>query len=301
MMDESIVNEVLHDDEFEHPKFYQQIFRLLEDMRVFNHIRNERPSTSKLIDLRLQTRLSYTESQIKFYKTKTVYTDLLFLYLEKAFLSQNFFDIPMMHSQLDDILNSMFQYLPNFFQNETSEDNMYLAQRIMFQIDDMLTKDMLNEYYHLPRRVYEAIHEMTFDELKRTDASNVDGKDNTSEDTDSETAEAETNAQDSKSEGGAYLEMELHEGENSEVISDNDTAREGDSTDDMTDMMTKKGRGSDNTLNNDEGGSIGENTSFALKGINENVEIKWNVPDIEPDYLLEYQNVKTMFNLKLRI
>ena len=93
----------------------------------------------------------------------------------------------MMHSQLDDILNSMFQYLPNFFQNETSEDNMYLAQRIMFQIDDMLTKDMLNEYYHLPRRVYEAIHEMTFDELKRTDASNVDGKDNTSEDTDSET------------------------------------------------------------------------------------------------------------------
>ena len=146
----------------------------------------------------------------------------------------------MMHSQLDDILNSMFQYLPNFFQNETSEDNMYLAQRIMFQIDDMLTKDMLNEYYHLPRRVYETIHEMTFDELKRTDASNVDGKDNTSEDTDSETAEAETNAQDSKSEGGAYLEMELHEGENSEVISDNDTAREGDSTDDMTDMMTKR-------------------------------------------------------------
>ncbi len=68
------------------------------------------------------------------------------------------------------------------------------SQRIMFQIDDMLTKDMLNEYYHLPRRVYEAIHEMTFDELKRTDASNVDGKDNTSEDTDSETAEAETNA-----------------------------------------------------------------------------------------------------------
>ena len=54
------------------------------------------------------------------------------------------------------------------------------------------------------------------------------------------TLRLETNAQDSKSEGGAYLEMELHEGENSEVISDNDTAREGDSTDDMTDMMTKR-------------------------------------------------------------
>ena len=103
----------------------------------------------KLIDLRLQTRLSYTESQIKFYKTKLFILIYYFIF-RKAFLSQNFFDIPMMHSQLDDILNSMFQYLPNFFQNETSEDNMYLAQRIMFQIDDMLTKDMLNEYYHLP-------------------------------------------------------------------------------------------------------------------------------------------------------
>ena len=37
--------------------------------------------------------------------------------------------------------------------------------------------------------------------------------------------------------------MELHEGENSEVMADNDTAREGDSTDDMTDMMTKKVKG----------------------------------------------------------
>ena len=33
--------------------------------------------------------------------------------------------------------------------------------------------------------------------------------------------------------------MELHEGENSDVMSDNDTAREGDSSDDMTDMMIK--------------------------------------------------------------
>lgn len=293
LMDEKIVNEVIHDKAFKHPKFYQQIFRLLEDSRVFNHIRNDRPSTAKIIDLRLQTRLSYTESQIKFYKTKTVYTDLLFLYLERAFLTQNFFEIPTIHAQIDDILNHMFQYLPNFFQNRSSEDNMYLAQRIMFQVDDILKEDMLNEYYHLPKKVYEAIQEMTFEELKRTDAANVDGHDNTNEETDSESAEADTNAEDSKSEGGAYLEMELHEGENSDVMSDNDTAREGDSSDDMTDMMTKKGRGSESTLDNQEGGAIGQNASFALKGINENVEIKWQIPDILPEYLMQYQTVKS--------
>lgn len=41
--------------------------------------------------------------------------------------------------------------------------------------------------------------------------------------------------------GGAYLEMELHEGQNSETLG-NDEAREGDATDDMTDMMTKRAK-----------------------------------------------------------
>ena len=82
-------------------------------------------------------------------------------------------------------------------------------------------------------------------------------KDDSSKEDDIETAEAETKAEDSKSQGGAYLEMELHEGENSEAVSDNDTAREGDASDDMTDMMTKKGKGSNDTIDNQEGGQTG--------------------------------------------
>ena len=242
-MNLSIINQVLHNNDFEHPKFFHQLFKLLEDVRIFEHIRQQRPSTTKMIDLRIETRLSFTESQINFYKTKTVYTDLLFLYLEHAFLSQNFFNIPSIHPAFDDILVHMYQYLPNIFQNQTSEDNMYLAERIMYQVDDLLKEDMLNEYYYLPQKLYEDIYADSFEDLKRTDASNTDGKDNQQTDEDVETAEAETKAADSESKGGAYLEMELHEGENSEVMADNDTAREGDSTDDMTDMMTKKEKG----------------------------------------------------------
>ena len=130
----------------------------------------------------------------------------------------------------------MFQYLPDFFQNESSEDNMYLAQRIMFQIDEMLSHDMLNEYYHLPRKVYEAIHEMSYEDIKRMDASNVDGQDNTNEETDTQhQPKLKQTLKIVNLKVALYLEMELHEGENSDVMSDNDTAREGDSTDDMTD------------------------------------------------------------------
>ncbi|HID1363134.1 TPA: vWA domain-containing protein [Staphylococcus aureus] len=265
MMDVQIVNEVVQDKTFKHPKFYQQLFKLLEDMRVLNSIKVKRPSTAKLIDLRLDTRISYTESQIKVYRTKTQYTDLLFLYLEHAFLSQDFFDIPSIHSDLDDILVNMFLYLPNFFQNQNSEDNMYLAQRIMYQVDDILKEDMLNEYYYLPKTLYNTLASPDFEDLKRTDASQVDGQDDTSEDDENESEKADSKSADSESKGGAYLEMELHEGQNSETLG-NDEAREGD--------------------------AVGQSQAFQLDGVNKNVEIKWQIPEIEPQYVLEYQESK---------
>jgi len=292
MMDESIVNEVIHNHTFNHPKFYQQLFKLLEDKRVLNEIVKLRPSTQSAIQLRNQIRLNYTHTQINVYKTKATFTDLLFLYLEASFLTENFYDIPQISPEIDDILTNMYQYLPNFFYNNSSEDNMYLAERIMFQIDDILKEDMLNEYYHLPKKVYESIHNLNFEDLKRTDASNTDKASNENPEDDVVSEEIESNYQDSSSQGGAYLEMELHEGENSDVLGDNDTAREGDTSDDMTDMQTKKGKGSSNHIESDEGGSVGNNSAFALKGINENVEIKWNVPDILPEYKDLYNNVE---------
>lgn len=299
-MDIDIVNHVLHNDDFHHTKFFHQLFKLLEDVRILELIRKERPSTAKYIDLRLDTRLAFTDSQINVYKTKTVFTDLLFLNLERAFLSQNFYDVPSIHPTFDDVLVNMYQYLPNIFQNKTSEDNMYLAERIMYQIDDLLKEDMLNGYYYLPQKLYEDIQATTFDDLKRTDASNTDGNDKHQSEEDVETAEAETKAADSETKGGAYLEMELHEGENSEVIADNDTAREGDSTDDMTDMMTKKGKGSQNTLDHDEGGFIGQNQAFALEGINKNVKVEWKVPNIQPQHILDYQHSKNDVQFEIK-
>lgn len=293
MMDEKIVNEVIHNREFQHPKFFQQLFKLLEDKRVLNTIVQLRPSTKPIIQMRNEVRLNYTQTQIKVYKTKTTFTDLLFLYLEASFLTENFYDVPQIHPQIDDVLNHMYQYLPNFFYNETSEDNMYLAERIMYQIDGILKEDMLNEYYHLPKKVYEAIQELNFEDLTRTDASNSDGQSDEQNDEEVVSEDMESNNQDSASEGGAYLEMELHEGENSDVMGDNDTAREGDASDDMTDMQTKKGKGSTDNVEDDEGGSVGHNQAFALKGINQNVEIKWNIPDIEPQYINDYHNVES--------
>lgn len=301
MMDEQIVNEVIHNTTFQHPKFFQQLFKLLEDQRILNAIARQRPSIQPAIQMRKEVRLNYTKTQIKVYKTKTTFTDLLFLHLEASFITENFYDIPQIHPHIDDILNNMYMYLHDFFYNQSSEDNMYLAERIMYQIDDILKEDMLNEYYHLPKKVYEAIEALKFEDLTRTDASNSDGKSEEQSDDNTVSEDMESNHQDSASQGGAYLEMELHEGENSEVMGDNDNAREGDASDDMTDMQTKKGNGlTNNQIDDDEGGSVGHNQAFALKGINERVEIKWNIPDIEPQYVQAYKNVESDVQFEIK-
>ncbi|HDV5885987.1 TPA: VWA domain-containing protein, partial [Staphylococcus aureus] len=155
----------------------------------------------------------------------------------------------------------------------------------------ILKEDMLNEYYYLPKTLYNTLASPAFEDLKRTDASQVDGQDDTSEDDDNQSEKADSKSADSESKGGAYLEMELHEGQNSETLG-NDEAREGDATDDMTDMMTKKGKGSNDTLNREEGDAVGQSQAFQLDGVNKNVEIKWQIPEIEPQYVLEYQELK---------
>ncbi|HJE01992.1 MAG TPA: hypothetical protein K8V29_06935 [Staphylococcus auricularis] len=299
LMDEAIVNEVLDEDEFAHPSFYQQLFKMLEDRRVLNAIVKHRPSTQSAIETRNQVRLNYTKTQINVYRTKTTFTDLLFLSLEYSFLTENFFDVPEIHPQVDDILIQMYQYLPNFFYNETSEDNMYLAQRIMYQIDDLLKEDMLNEYYHIPRKVYEAIEQLSLSDIKRTDASQVD-EENEENTEDIANEEIESKTEDSKSQGGAYLEMELNEGTNSDVLSDNDTAREGDSSDDMTEMQAKKGKGTNDTLDREGGDNTGLHEAFQLKGINKNVEIQWNVPDINPENIQAYREVKQQVEIETK-
>ncbi|MBK3718574.1 Aerobic cobaltochelatase subunit CobT [Staphylococcus arlettae] len=293
LMDSTVVNDVINNVEsFTHTKFYQQLFKLLEDKRILNIIIQERPSTQKAIILRNKVRQQFIETQINVYKTKTTFTDLLLLHLAHSFLTENFYDIPHIHPRIDDILVNMYQYLPNFFYNENSEDNKFLADRIMYQIDDILKEDMLNEYYHLPKQVYSAMETQSFEDLRRTDASNTDGTNEQENSEDIESEKAETKSADSQSSGGAYLEMELHEGTNSDVASDNDTAREGDPSDDMTDMQLKKGKGSNQTIDNEEGGSLGSNNLFALTGINENVDIDWRVPEIKPDFQQAYREVE---------
>nr|WP_263313310.1 VWA domain-containing protein [Mammaliicoccus sp. Marseille-Q6498] len=285
--DPAIYKQIL-DESFDHMDFFKQLFMLIEEYRLSNIIMQSRPVTKKLFRKRLNVKIKQNNSQIQVNQTKTTYTDLLFLTIEHAILNENFMNNITINEMFDDVLVQIYNRLTNIFNLKSSEDSYDLAVSIMILVDYLLKEDMLNQYYHLPERIYAAYEEeWTLEDLKRHDAANTDKSHESDEDKeDIVTEDAETKTSDSQTDSDHYIEMELHEGENDQVLSDNE--REGDASDDMTDMMEKKGKGSDDTLSDEEGGSQGNQNPYHLTGINQNVSLTFNKPEITPSDVLAY-------------
>lgn len=287
-IDPSIYKEVL-DESFDHMNFFKQLFMLIEEYRLSNIIMQKRPVTKNIFKHRLAVKVKQNNSQIHVYQTKTTYTDLLFLAIEHAILNENFINNIAIHENFDDALVQVFNRLTQIFNLNTSEDSYDLAVSIMILVDYLLKEDMLNQYYHIPERIYKSYEEeWSLEDLSRQDAAQTDQSNEKEHDQDEiTTEEAETKTADSKADSDSYLEMELHEGENSDVLSDNE--REGDASDDMTDMMEKKGKGSNDTIDDEEGGSQGLNNHYNLKGVNQNVSLSFNKPEITPSDVVAYK------------
>ncbi|MBW0764710.1 MULTISPECIES: VWA domain-containing protein [Mammaliicoccus] len=287
-IDPSIYKEVL-DESFDHMNFFKQLFMLIEEYRLSNIIMQKRPVTKNIFKHRLAVKVKQNNSQIHVYQTKTTYTDLLFLAIEHAILNENFMNNIAIHENFDDALVQVFNRLTQIFNLNTSEDSYDLAVSIMVLVDYLLKEDMLNQYYHIPERIYKSYEEeWSLEDLSRQDAAQTDQSNEKEHDQDEiTTEEAETKTADSKADSDSYLEMELHEGENSDVLSDNE--REGDASDDMTDMMEKKGKGSNDTIDDEEGGSQGLNNHYNLKGVNQNVSLSFNKPEITPSDVVAYK------------
>jgi len=121
--------------------------------------------------------------------------------------------------------------LQSFYDLKNTEDSANLAIRLMLLIEPNLTKDMLNEYYHIPKLAYmnaKAAKKANLDKAKQ-DVSEMD-----------ESESVQTKQRDTETKSGAYLETEVTEGSNSNNIKEND--REGDASDDITEMVMGKGK-----------------------------------------------------------
>ncbi|MGK0554052.1 vWA domain-containing protein [Macrococcus capreoli] len=273
LTDLDVVEEVLNED-FRVKSFFYQLFMMIDEYRLIHYIRQSRPFTQKFFNVRISAKLKENESQIKFYQTKAMPTDELFLQIEHALLTDNvlsfqtkFFSALDYHIQLA---------LQSIYELKNTEDSANLAIRLMHIIEPHLKKDMLNDYYYIPKLAYmnaKAYKKANLDKAKQ-DVAEME-----------ESESIQTKQRDTETKSGAYLETEVTEGANSNNIKEND--RQGDASDDITEMLMGKGKSKAPQIDaegNDISDIVGEENAFT--------QLIWKDTEQNEQSLMIYQQYK---------
>ncbi|MBD1379006.1 vWA domain-containing protein [Metabacillus arenae] len=213
--------------------FAKQLFMLVEDIRLEEVCKKERPGTKRIFDNRRQMLRKHFRTQLTINLERSIHTDALFCALFLKLTTQS----PL--EEIPDISNSInltYSFLENqlikVFDSNSTDENVKITLEIAEVMDEVLEKDMLNTYFFLPDIDYHLIEEgLTFDDLKRT--SKLDHDDTLAdqkkgdEDINEEkmpTWHRETNAP-SKS----FLQFDLEHGAKTDLLGEG--VREGDDGD----------------------------------------------------------------------
>lgn len=271
--DLDVIESVLEED-FRVNSFFHQLFMMIDEFRLMHFIGKTRPFTQKFFDVRVRAKLKENESQIKFYQTKSMPTDELFLQIEHALLTDSILSFQsMFFSELEYSIQLAMQ---SIYDLKSTQDSADLAIRLMLLVEPYLTKDMLNEYYHIPKMAYmnaKAYKQANLDKAKQ-DVAQMD-----------ESEAVQSKQRDTETKSGAYLETEVTEGSNSNNIKEND--REGDASDDITEMLMGKGKSKPpqtDAEGNDISDIVGEE--------NVNTKLIWKETEQDENSLVNYNQYK---------
>ncbi|KAA1040242.1 VWA domain-containing protein [Macrococcus equipercicus] len=270
MQDQDAIHDML-ETEVRHRKFFMQLFVMLEEQRLTRLIVRVRPAARKFFKTRRTLKRQDNASQLTVYRTKKMPTDLLFLQLEEALLTDNVLDLETSYSGIVDA--RLRELLSRAFDTLTTADSADIAIGMMYVIDDLLTRDMLNDYYYLPVKLLEDIKR--FKEIKAVELDESAG-----ESGHVETEEVLANSQSSDSESGSYMQTEIAEGRNSRIEAAG--GRAGSDSDEVTEIMA--GRGKSTAQKDGDGVDISEEVGEE----NSNVIIEWRTPVITPDTQVNY-------------
>jgi nitric oxide reductase activation protein len=152
------------------PKFSSQLVTLLEDLRLEEIVKKERPGTKKWFAVRRNYLKHYFENQLTAMITRGFQTDELFclIYL----LIQSDHPDPAFPRANENQLHQLEQLKPilySVFEAKSTEDIIKNAQQIIFRVNEHY-QDSINEYFIFPISHMESYTKNTlFDELTRTD------------------------------------------------------------------------------------------------------------------------------------
>jgi len=204
------------------PKFASQLAALLEDMRLEEKIKKDRPGTSLEFHIRNSYLRDYFTKQLSANVTKGLALDELFclIYLTLQADSPNP-SFPKANPKQLESLEMIKPLLYSVFEAAYTIDITTITAQIVFQFDTVFT-DMQNVYYVFPMKQIEQYRAQTlFDELTRTDE--LENEDTEAFDTDQSEyfdEEFSTWHQENKNEDRKqnFLQMDLEQGTKTSML-----------------------------------------------------------------------------------
>ncbi|WP_028401078.1 vWA domain-containing protein [Ectobacillus panaciterrae] len=123
--------------------FLTQLFVLLEDLRVEEKIKAARPGTKAIFARRKDVYRSYFESQYEINRIRNYQADMLFCLCYLTLTNDKYESFNNEHLEHIDLI------LYEAFHSRNTEDTMYTVEKIRYRLEELLSGDMINNYFGL--------------------------------------------------------------------------------------------------------------------------------------------------------
>jgi nitric oxide reductase activation protein len=220
--------------------FAKQLFMLLEDLRLEEICKKERPGTKKAFEVRRNLYRKHFQSQLIIHQERSVLTDAFFNSLYLRLTAQSPLEqYPVISESLDRALPFIESKLFQIYEINKTKSVIQIVLDIIDVLEEVLDKDMLNTYFFLADLPYESFQQNSlFDELKRkTKLKNKDSlEDARKGDEDVHGNKLPTWHSETSKPTKSFLQFELEQGTNT-TISGDGIVREGDDSDQALGMI----------------------------------------------------------------
>ncbi|WP_299093497.1 VWA domain-containing protein [uncultured Metabacillus sp.] len=225
---------------FKLESFAKQLCMLIEDVRLEEISKRERPGTKRAFEMRRKLYRKHFRSQLTIHQERGILTDALFnlLYLKLTAHSPLGL-LPSLSEDLDRAFPFIESKLYQAYDVKSTKEVIRIVLDLMEVLEEILESDMLNTYFYLADLPYESFKAASlFDELKRK--SKLKNKDKIADakkgDEDVHGDKLPTWHSETSKPTKSFLQFDLEQGTNT-TISGDGIVREGDDGDQALAMV----------------------------------------------------------------
>ncbi|MDV2582023.1 vWA domain-containing protein [Alkalibacillus haloalkaliphilus] len=205
------------------PYFCEQLFTILEDVRLEEMIRSERRGTINWFRQRLNTYRHYFETQLNTNITRSYTLDELFCMIFLTVTSESpFVTFEQANDQQRETLKRLQPLLESVYEARSTKDVVNLTLDVKEALEEDYS-DMINRYFVYPIQHQAAMtEEKVVDELKRVDPLNNDDEEDINDDDEviSETFSTWHRENENSDRNQSFMQFELEQGTKTNLIGD---------------------------------------------------------------------------------